>query len=468
MTSKQAMEKLNAFIEKMQTAGLPEIAIRNFNYYYLQLLEGVTGLIPENEIEPVDSLPDAESLSDRHTGSGEKMLQRTVLLKLNGGLGTSMGLNRAKSLITVKDGLSFLDIIAQHALSSRVHLILMNSFATREASLAILEKYSGLTDGGLKSDFLQHKIPKIDQHTLLPAAIEDAPHLEWCPPGHGDIYAALVTSGLLSALLGAGYRYALISNSDNLGATLDASLLGYMVDNKIPFLMEVADRTESDKKGGHLARQLNGQLVLRESAQCPQQDLSAFEDISRHKYFNTNNLWVDLSVLHTTMLERENILKLPLIRNSKTADPRDEHSPPVYQLETAMGAAISVIDNAKAIRVPKKRFAPVKTTNDLLLVRSDLYTLSRQDYTLTSLATTHHTPVIELDQRYYKIIDDFESRFPKGAPSLWQCASLKVAGDILFEDNITIKGKIRLINHSSRQVIIPANSIIDHDMEWRD
>ncbi len=277
-----------------------------------------------------------------------------------------------------------------------------------------------------------------------------------------------MTSGLLAGLLEADYRYALISNSDNLGATLDAGLLGYLIDNRIPFLMEVADRTQIDKKGGHLARMHNGGLILRESAQCPQEDISAFEDISKHKYFNTNNLWIDLRMLHSTMDARNDILSLPLIRNLKTADPRDERSIPVYHLETAMGSAISVIPDAQAIRVPRERFAPVKTTNDLLLVRSDIYALSREDYTLTSLLDEGRTPLIDLDTRYYKLIDDFESRFPYGPPSLRQCSSLRITGDILFKQNITIKGDIRLINKTGRQIIISENTTIDHDMQWSD
>src|SRR5438105_1204399 len=82
--------------------------------------------------------------------------------------------------------------------------------------------------------------------------------LEWCPPGHGDIYTALVTSGMLDALLDAGYEHAFVSNSDNLGAVLDPRILAWFAAERIPFLMEVADRTEADRKGGHIAQRPGG------------------------------------------------------------------------------------------------------------------------------------------------------------------------------------------------------------------
>lgn len=121
--------------------------------------------------------------------------------------------------------------------------------------------------------------------------------MEWCPPGHGDLYAALLGSGKLDALLEEGIKYMFVSNSDNLGATLDTQLLKYFADSGAPFMMECCERTANDKKGGHLAvRKADSQLILREAAQCPDEDEDKFQDISTHKYFNTNNLWIDLEV----------------------------------------------------------------------------------------------------------------------------------------------------------------------------
>ncbi|MCB9100503.1 MAG: UTP--glucose-1-phosphate uridylyltransferase [Anaerolineales bacterium] len=444
----------------MQQEGLPDIVIKTFEYYYTQLVEGHTGLIPEADIEPVKSLPDAETFSSDLAEAGQAALPQTVLLKLNGGLGTSMGLDQAKSLLMVKNGLSFLDIIAHQARHANIPLVLMNSFVTRDDSLAALDKYPEL-QGEISLDFLQHKIPKITQADFSPATWPADPSLEWCPPGHGDIYTALVTSGMLDALLAAGYKYAFVSNSDNLGAVMDTAILGHFVQNDLPFMMEVADRTEADKKGGHLAQQPDGQLILRESAQCPSDDTASFQDVSRHKYFNTNNLWLNLPALKAMLQAKDNILGLPMIRNSKTVDPRDSGSTPVYQLETAMGSAIGIFQGAGAIRVPRTRFAPVKTTEDLLAIRSDAYILTDDYRIVGNPERTLEQIVISLDSAYYKLIDDMEARFPHGSPSLIDCERLAVAGDVTFGPDVVLTGAVQIINASDEPRQIEAGAVIE-------
>ena len=444
------------FATKMQSENLPDVFIRNFEHYYNQLVAGETGLIPESKIKPVQSLPDAETFPEELIEIGRAALSHTILLKLNGGLGTSMGLTKAKSLLTVKNNLTFLDIIAEQVKHSRIPLVLMNSFNTRRDSLAALKKYPHLHNE-IPLDFVQHKEPKILQNSLSPADWPADPELEWCPPGHGDIYTALVTSGMLNTLLEAGYRYIFVSNVDNLGAVIDPKLLGYFASNNLPFMMEVADRTEADKKGGHLAQRLDGRFILRESAQCPPENEVAFQDISRHKYFNTNNLWIRLPNLQHVLAEHNNVLGLAMIRNSKHLDPRDSSSPLVYQLETAMGAAIGIFDDASAIRVPRTRFAPIKKTNDLLNVRSDNYILT-DDYQVVPVSTQQ--TVADLDPQYYQLIDDMEARFPYGAPSLRECERLFVRGDVKFGRNVTLKGRVAITNELDKQMIINDGAVI--------
>jgi UTP--glucose-1-phosphate uridylyltransferase len=445
--------QFSSIAERMRAEGLPEPFIDSFAEYYGQLVKGETGLIPEDAITPVESLPDLEKLDPILADIGARALHKTVLIKLNGGLGTSMGLERAKSLLPVREGLSFLDIIARQALCSNVPLLLMNSFSTEDDSLEALESYNELGKE-LPLSFVQHKEPKIAQSDLRPVSWPTNPALEWCPPGHGDIYIALVTSGALERLLEAGYKYAFVSNSDNLGAALNPVILGYMVQEQVPFMMEVADRTEMDKKGGHLARNADGQLILREAAQCPSEDMDAFQDVTRHRYFNTNNLWFNLRGLKGLMKSRDNKLGLPMIRNSKTVDPRDKASTPVYQIETAMGAAIAVFDGAEALRVPRTRFAPVKTTNELLAVRSDAFVMT-DNYQIVPSPERRLPPLlITLDSTYYKLVSDFEARFPHGAPSLIDCSSLEVKGDYKFGKDVICKGDVRLVNANKEQVLI--------------
>ena len=449
-----------SFKRLMQTEGVPEIAIRSFSYYYHQLLSESKGLIPESKISPVIELPDVNSIQPHTLQRGKKEIQRTVILKLNGGLGTSMGLNKAKSLLQIKDRYSFLDLMVLQAHAQETTLVLLNSFNTASETRKLLNQYRKSIED-LPWGFLQHKVPKINCNDLNPVSWPPNPQLEWCPPGHGDIYLSLMTSGMLDNLLDHGYRYVFISNGDNLGASLEAGILGYFVENNLSFLMEVTNRTQADRKGGQLVRDPQKGYLLREASQCPKEDLIAFMDIQRHKYFNTNNLWINLKSLRQKLEENNGILKLPIIINKKTVDPRDPASTPVYQLETAMGAAIGCFDNSGAIRVSRKRFIPVKTTNDLLLVRSDVFCL-QDDFRIESHPTINQNlPRLMLDTNFYRTVDQLELFFPHGSPSLIQCKSLSVEGQVLFGKDIKVLGDVRITNRSNSTVKIRDYSILE-------
>lgn len=425
----------------MRAEGLPDLAIASFRRHYRMLVDGDTGVLREADIRPVSSLPDAERLDPALQAVGRAALSQAVLIKLNGGLGTGMGLERAKSLLPVRGALTFLDLIARQADAGGFPLVLMDSFATREDSLQALSGWPRRFPE-LPQDFVQHKVPKIDQATLQPVVWPD-PELCWCPPGHGDLFTALVTSGALRALLDAGRRWAFVSNSDNVGAVLDPTILGHIVQQELPFLMEVCDRTAIDRKGGHLCL-LDDRLALREAAQCAPEDQAAFQDITRHRYFNTNNIWLDLRALQALLDRGDGVVALPLIRNGKTVDPRDGASTPVYQLESAMGAAISTFAGAAALRVPRSRFVPVKTTADLLRARSDAMTLT-EDARLVSALPADRAPVdIVLDGRFYKLVDQLDARFPFGPPSLVDCSSLVIEGDVTFGEGVRCVGEVRI------------------------
>ncbi len=421
---------------------MPDAAIATFEHYYRQLESGEAGLIPEDAIEPVRELQDAETLPDAGAP-----LDEAVVIKLNGGLGTSMGMHRAKSLLEVKDGLTFLDVIARQVLAlraasgARLPLVLMNSFHTRDDSLALLSRYEELA-ADVPFDFVQHKEPKLLVDGLVPAEWPADPALEWSPPGHGDIYPALLTSGMLATLLGHGYRYAFISNSDNLGAVLEPRILAWFASEQLPYLAEMTERTPADSKGGHIAvLKETGGLILRETAQTSEADMGAFTDVERHPFFNVNSLWVDLRALDGLLRERGGVLGLPMIVNEKTVDPADASSPHVYQLETAMGAAIGVFPGARAIRVPRSRFVPVKRTSDLLVLRSDAYRLG--DGARIELSDGRdRAPLVELDDRYYKLLADFDARFPAGPPSLVEAERLAVRGDVTFGRGVRVRGEV--------------------------
>jgi len=435
---------------KMGAAGVATAAIEAFLAGVEKVAAGERGQIPESTITPVEELPSLEALPAAG-GESAELLNQLAIIKLNGGLGTSMGLEQAKSLIKVKGEDTFLDLIAKQILHLRVKsgaqklaFYLMDSFSTQADTLAYLKKYPTLAiDGEL--DFLQSKVPKLEAATLLPVSWPVAPDLEWCPPGHGDLYPSLLSCGLLDRLLGRGIKFLFVSNSDNLGATVDLRLLNYFAASGNSFLMEVATRTAADRKGGHLARRReDGRLLLRESAQCLAQDEAQFQDITRHRFFNTNNLWIRLDHVKAELEKRGGVLPLALITNSKTVDPRDAGSPKVIQIESAMGAAIECFAKTGAVLVPRSRFAPVKTTSDLLALRSDAYRLT-EDYLLILDESRHgQPPVIDLDSKQYKLLADFEAAFPHGAPSLVECESLKVVGKRIFPANLVLRGKVEL------------------------
>lgn len=449
----------------MRAASLAEPTIAAFLQAVRRAQAGDTGLWPETAITSVTDLPKFEDLPAPSTMARDALRQLAVI-KLNGGLGTSMGLDQAKSLIPVKDGNTFLDYTARQLLHLRAgeatpRFLLMNSFSTQADTLAYLGKYPELFAQG-PVDFLQSRVPKVDPHTFAPTAWAADPELEWCPPGHGDIYPALLASGRLEALRQQGVKYLFVSNSDNLGATADLRLLEYFARSGLGFLMEVALRTAMDKKGGHLARRQNdGRLMLRESAQCPPEDTATFQDLHRHRFFNTNNLWINLDHLHSALAQHGGTLPLPLIKNLKPVDPQLPDSPKVLQLESAMGAAIECFDQAGAITVPRTRFAPVKTTADLLAVRSDAYVVTEDFHLELAKARHGEPPLIELDPKHYQVLEAFERHFAQGVPSLINCRSLKVKGPLDFTAGVICQGQVTFANDSETPALVEARVYAD-------
>ncbi|MBX3436746.1 MAG: UTP--glucose-1-phosphate uridylyltransferase [Planctomycetaceae bacterium] len=456
--------------QKMEAADVPQPAIAAFLDAVTRLNHGESGLLAEHDVVPVDDVFDYSDLSSPSSQTSS-LLAHVCVIKLNGGLGTGMGLSGPKSLLRVRGDETFLDFIARQVLkhrdasgTQRPVFLLMNSFVTRDASLRYLTKYPRLANHDGSLDFVQNRVPKLDTETLEPVKWPTAPELEWCPPGHGDLYPSLLGNGdLLERLLESGLRYLFVSNADNLGATIDPRILEYFAESNLSFLMEVAARTEVDRKGGHLTRRrLDGRLVLRESVQCPAEDMPHFQDILRHRFFNTNNLWIQLEHLRAALAEHGGALPLPLIQNRKPIDPQQPHSPVVLQLESAMGAAIECFDHSGAILVPRDRFAPVKTTSDLLGVQSDAYEV-HDDGTILRLVESRRgqPPLIDLDAAHYKLLGRFHELFAAGPPSLVDCRSLRVTGPVRFAHEIGIRGDVSIVNDSPVERALPSGNYAD-------
>ncbi|KAA1472840.1 UTP-glucose-1-phosphate uridylyltransferase [Dentipellis sp. KUC8613] len=401
-----------------------------------------------DQIVPYDKLPEVK----------EGSLNKLAVLKVNGGLGTSMGMTGAKSALEVKDDMTFLDLTVrqiEHLNTTNrvdVPLILMTSFNTHEDTLRIIKKYANQQ---LRiTTFNQSRYPRILKETLLPApkSAEDDKK-NWYPPGHGDLYNALLHSGVLDQLISEGKEYLFVSNSDNLGAVVDQKILQHMIDSQAEFLMEVTDKTKADVKGGTLI-DYDGQVRLLEIAQVPSEHVEDFKSVRKFKIFNTNNLWINLKALKRIM--DSEAMELEIIINPKQTDDGQA----VIQLETAAGAAIKHFKNAHGINVPRSRFLPVKSCSDLLLIKSDIYSLEHGQLVINEQRMFETTPVIKLGD-HFKKIQQFQKRFRK-IPHIVELDHLTVTGDVYFGRNVTLRGTVIVVANEGQRIDIPDGCILEN------
>ena len=352
-------DQFDQFDAKMREHGMSDTAINQFHRLYdvWKADEGSTW-IRESDVEPLTGVPSFHDVYETiDHDEAVHAFAKTAFLKLNGGLGTSMGLDCAKSLLPVRRHkarqMRFIDIIlgqvttARQRLGVELPLTLMNSFRTSKDTMKVVRADKHFHQEDVPLEIVQHVEPKIDLATGGPAMFPDNPDLEWCPPGHGDLFSTIWESGLLDVLQSKGFKYLFISNSDNLGARPSRTLAQHFENTGAPFMVEVATRTCTDRKGGHIVRdRKTGRLLLREMSQVHNDDKADAQNIDKHPYFNTNSIWVRIDSLKEKLAEYDGVLPLPVIRNKKTVDPTDASSAPVIQLETAMGAAISLFDGA--------------------------------------------------------------------------------------------------------------------------
>ena len=449
--SQSSLTGLDAALALMRHDGMSDIACAAFSHAYHQWQKGDSGYIRERSIRPlsqsaVPALSQIYEEQDRQIGVAA--LKKTVFLKLNGGLGTSMGLSKAKSLLPVRlhkgRKLRFLDIILGQVMKARqggeasLPLVFMNSYRTSGDTLDVIHRNHHFSQPDIPLEMLQHREPKMSEETGNPISWPKNPDLQWCPLGHGDVYATLQDSGILDKLLDSGMKYLFISNSDNLGARPSATIAGFFEQSGAPFMVEVVRKTPLDIKGGQFVySRRNGRLMLREMSQIAPDDVQRATDITRHPFFNTNNIWVRLEDLRDKLRKYNGVLPLPVIVNHKTVDPTDPTSSKVIQLETAMGAAIGLFDGAICLEVDRPRFLPVKTTNDLYIMRSDRFHMTDQ-YEMED--GDYHFPTVTLDTRYYRNIADFDERFPYSVPSIAAANSVTVKGDWTFGSGVSFYG----------------------------
>ena len=401
-----------------------------------------------------DKLPESEAVD---------FLNKLAVLKLNGGLGTSMGCVGPKSVIEVRDGMSFLDLSVRQieylnrTYNVNVPFVLMNSFNTDYDTSNIIKKYEGHNIDIMT--FNQSKFPRIVKDSLLPVPKSaDSPINDWYPPGHGDVFESLYNSGILEKLLDRGIEIVFLSNADNLGATVDLRILQHMIDSRAEYIMELTDKTKADVKGGTII-DYDGSVRLLEIAQVPKEHVNEFKSIKKFKYFNTNNIWMNLKAVKRVVENNE--LAMEIIPNAKSisADKKGESDISIIQLETAVGAAIRHFQNAHGVNVPRRRFLPVKTCSDLMLVKSDLFTLSHGELVIDP-NRFGPAPLIKLGSDFKKV-SSFQSRIPS-IPKIMELDHLTITGAVNLGRNVTLKGTVIIVATESSTIDIPPGSVLEN------
>ncbi|KAH7339481.1 UTP--glucose-1-phosphate uridylyltransferase [Rhizoctonia solani] len=423
---------------------------------------------------PVDRVIDYKTLPQ--VDECKEHLDKLVVLKLNGGLGTTMGLaGTPKSAIEVREGMTFLDLSVRQIehlnekYKVNVPFILMNSFNTDDETQRIIQKYANHNIQILT--FNQSRFPRVGRENNLPvprSATSDKS--QWYPPGHGDIFDALKNSGLLDKLIAAGKEYIFVSNADNLGADVDLGILKCFAEGRktesgenkqIDYLMELTDKTRADVKGGTII-DYEGKLRLLEVAQVPSEHVEDFKSVTKFKIFNTNNLWMNLKAIKQWMsegsLNEDHDGGLDIIVNPKVAD----DGQPVIQLETAVGAAIRHFPGACGINVPRSRFLPVKSCSDLLLITSDLYSLEHGKLVMNPNRQFGQTPVVKLGDNFKKIAN-FQKRF-RTIPNILELDHLTVAGDVWFGRKVTLRGTVIIVANEGSRIDLPDGSILENKL----
>ncbi|MCH8209131.1 MAG: UTP--glucose-1-phosphate uridylyltransferase [Nitrospinae bacterium] len=400
------------------------------------------------------SLPSYSSLPVPGSTDIDKALGKFVMCKLNGGLGTGMGCRGPKSSIVVREGKTFLDLIVEQWVEARkdfgkeIPLILMNSFYTHQQTLELIEKYQ--TDYPIHC-FQQNRFPRLQKDSGLPLNEEEAGPEAWYPPGHGDFYQCLDRSGWLDTFLDQGKEIIFVSNADNLGAAPDPKILCHMLDNDIPFLMEMTEKTSADVKGGTLCQD-GDRLRLLEFAQVPEEHLDEFASARKFKLFNTNNIWINL--VHLKKLLEQGPMDLEVVVNEKEVAGNKS-----IQLETAIGSALDQFSGAVGLVVERDRFLPVKQTSDLLIVQSDLFTFEKGRPSKNLARQLPGLPEISLGDSF-KNLEDCQSRIPEPL-SMLELEKLNIEGDVRLGRGLVLKGNVS-IKGNRKKITIPPGSILDN------
>jgi UTP--glucose-1-phosphate uridylyltransferase len=442
----------------LSNLALEDHAQKNFLRLYERFCEGPSRIDDWESVRTPDEnfLVPYASLKNPDPTAIQRDLAKVAVCKLNGGLGTSMGCQSPKSTIIVRDHKSFLDLIVdqlcevEREFGVQVPLILMNSFYTHEDTQKVIEKYHGRMK---INSFQQNRFPRLLEDSRQPLSEEEFGREAWYPPGHGDFYSCIYDMGLLDRLLEEGREVLFVANADNLGAVIDPGILHHILENDIPFLIEMTPKTPADVKGGTIYQEGN-RVRLLEIASVPEEHKEEFCSQRKFKVFNTNNIWINLRHLREQL--EKGPLDLKVIVNRKSLAGKN-----IVQLETAIGSAVECFPGAVGLTVSRDRFMPVKKTDDLLLVQSDLFILNKGHLARNPDRKQVELPSIKLGECFTDL-QDYQERIPN-IPGLLDLDSLEVEGDVRFGKGVQLKGKINLSALNDKPLLIPDGSILENE-----
>ena len=411
---------------------------------------------------PEDMIKSYETLN-KPTTNIKEILDKLVVVKLNGGLYNVMGCTGPRCVITVRNEFTFLDMHVQQVeklnnkYGCEIPIVLMNSFNNHEETQKVFRKYTHVNVP--LYCFKQSQYPQIFKESFrtVPRSMSEEDKESWYPPGHGDFYQSFYNSGLLQKFIDDGKEYLFVSNIDNLGATIDLSILNYLLsqscEQRSEFVMEVTDKTKADVIGGTLIK-YKEKLRLLEISQVPKDYVEDFKAVSKFRIFNTNNLWVQLPAIKN--LVESHMLCMEIITNNTQINNGDK----IIELSTAIGAAVKCFNHSIGVNVPRSRFLPVKTCSDLLLVMSNLYNMSNGTLLMSSQRQFSTTPFVKLGN-YFKKVKEFLKRFD-GIPDIIDLDHLTVAGDVTFGRGIVLRGTVIIIANHGERIDIPSGTILEN------
>lgn len=443
----ESLEKaLKERLNKLKTSHPRPTDLDEFECMYGRFLKTRGDKISWSKIEPptgkLFQYGELEEMKDPAS-----LMSKLVIVKLNGGLGTTMGCSGPKSMIKLRNNMNFLDITVKQLkeISKKYNcdlpLVLMNSFNTDKQTKEQKIDYSNV------EMFNQSMYPRLDSESLLP--IEDELYY---PPGHGDMFHSMECAGILDKLLDQGKEYMFVSNIDNLAATVDTRIFNLVVEQEIDFCMELTAKTRADVKGGTLVNN-NGVLSLLEIAQVPEEHKKDFTSVRKFQIFNTNSAWINLKAVKKVVKS----LQLDLIQNMKSVGGRK-----VIQLETALGSAVKWFENNCGVVVPRNRFLPVKACCDLFLLESNLYVEREGFLSLNPARLSPQLPIIKLVGKMYQKVSGFEKAFPE-IPDITHLDTLIVMGDVRFGKGVRLLGTVILCSAGDVPMVVKDDQVIEDE-----